>query len=102
MEDEARVLQQRIQAVAIDGRLDQPLERVRGQQCEQQETDCDHTLHRQHPGAKRGWHVAAAYCHKHAEYDQNQNPEQQRPFMVAPRRCQLIEERLGGMRIALT
>src|SRR3546814_7885080 len=50
MQGEADILQQRVQAVAVDRRRRHPLERVGGEQDERQEAGADHPLHRQGAG----------------------------------------------------
>ena len=50
MDREPRVLQQRIQVRAIRRRRDEPLERIRGQQREQQKADAEQPEYADDPG----------------------------------------------------
>ena len=53
MEREARILQQRVEAHAFGRHRKHPLERIGGEQDEQQEADADHRLHGEHARLER-------------------------------------------------
>ena len=67
MKREAAILQDRVEPVAVRRHREQPQERVRGEQDEQQEPDADHRLHRQHPRAQRRRQVDAEHRDRGAE-----------------------------------
>ncbi len=99
VEGEARVLQQRIEIVAVEGRVDETRERVRGEQEEAEEGRGDGGLDRQDPGAQGRRQVAAPPGDHGAEKRQDQHPEQHRALVVAPGSGDLVEHRFERVRI---
>ena len=97
MESEARVLQERIQARAVQRRRPDARERVGSEQREGEEARTDHRLDREHAHLKRLAQAAAEYGDHRAEQRQDQNPEQQGSFMVSPHAGQAVEQRLERM-----
>ena len=96
MEDEAGVLQQRIELAALERRGAQPQERVRGEDREAQERGADQALHRpaRAPAASRAARppnsATAAAIHR-----QDQHPQQHRAFVAAPGRGEAIDPAAG-------
>ncbi len=99
MEGEARVLQERVEVVAVQRRVGQPQERVRGEQQEHQERDRDAGLHAQHQRLEALWQRPAPDRHGGPEDRQDQHPQQQRALVVPPDARDLVDHRLGGMRV---
>ena len=99
MEGERRVLQNRVQAVALDRWRIKPPERIRRQHDEGQEGKADRALNRQHPRPQLQRQITAEDCHGAAIYSQNQYPQNHRAFMVSPYATDLVKQRLGRMRI---
>jgi hypothetical protein len=99
MKGQARILQQGIQTTPIQRHRIKAQKRVGGKQDEQQKADSDHRLHRQ--GASTQLRRNIAPCQRHCQPKQAKNgdPQQQRPFVIAPNTTDFIEHRLIGMRI---
>ena len=99
MEGQARVLQQRVEAVAFDRHRHEPLERVRGEEQEGVEAEPDHRLRGQgrdqgplrQPPLEQGDAGAGNGEHRH--------PEQHRAFVIPPRAGELVEPGLLGMAV---
>ena len=84
MEHHAGILQQRIQIAPFGSGRDQPGERVRGEQQEQQEADADQAHHRQHARGQRVGKIARKDRYGAAPAGEHQGPQQQRSFVQAP------------------
>ena len=95
MEDEAGILQQRVQLRPVQRRRDQPGERVRREQRKGQERHRDHRLHGQHPGLQAGAQIVTKAGDAGAIQRQHQHPQQHRAFVVAPGGRQPIGQRLA-------
>ena len=100
VEGEARILEQRVKAVAVKRRRKQTRERVGREQREAQEANCDPRLNTQDTRAQSRWQIAPECSHRGAEGRQNQNPEQQRTLVIAPHAGNFIEHGFRRMRIA--
>ena len=100
MEDEARVLEQRVQFLSVERGGVEARERVRGEQQEGEERRADHPLHgeraRQQPVAD----TVAEARQPRAEHREDQHPEQHRALVVPPRRGEAVENRLRQVRMA--
>ena len=94
MEGETGVLQQRVQACAVQRRRPDALKGVGGEQREGEEARPDHRLDGQHAGLEGLPQAAAEHCHHCAEQREYQKPEQQRALMVPPHAGQSVEQRL--------
>ena len=100
MEGQARVLEQRIEAAALERRRVEPRERVRGEQQEGIEAE------RRAPPARRAWRSA---CVRRAAARtgpatapatrEHRHPEQHRAFVIAPGAGEFVEPRLGAMAV---
>ena len=99
MGDHAEILQQRVQIAPLFRGRDQPLERARRQQDEQQESDADQTHHAQDPRHHRLRQMAAEHADGEHPEAQDQQPQQHRPFMAAPERGDLVAQRQRARRI---
>jgi hypothetical protein len=99
VEGQARVLQQRVEVLAVRRRRPDPLERVRGEQGKQQEADADQALDGEHPGAQPRRQIASEQRHRRAEQRQDQDPQQQRSLVVAPHARHLVEHGFQRVRI---
>jgi hypothetical protein len=99
MHREADILQHRIEIAALERRLRQPQERIRGHQDEQIERRSDPALHRQHMRAQRQRQIIAEGGDEPAEQCEDRHPQQHRAFVVSPHAGDLVEQRFGGMRI---
>ena len=85
MNNQSGILQQRIQIVAIEGRVrEQSLKRVRCQQRESQKTHCHHAHHTQHPRDHHQREAAAKRRHRSHPAGQNEHPQQERALVVSP------------------
>ena len=94
MEGQAGILEQRVQALALDGRRIEPQERVRGQDDKCQKTDADQPLHRQHPRAQGRRQVTAERRDHQAVDGEDQHPKDHRALVVSPHTGNLVEHRL--------
>ncbi len=86
VEDQADILQQRVEVAAVDRELRQRAgERVGGDDHEQQEAGADHAHHRQHARQRILRQFAAAeHRHRQGPAAEQQRPQQQRTFVRAP------------------
>jgi hypothetical protein len=84
MEGEARVLQQRIEIVAVDRRRDDPQEWVRCHDDEGEKAERDHGLDREHARLQAGRKIAAEGRDQCAKQGQDQDPQHHRAFVIAP------------------
>ena len=99
MRRERRVLEDRIEALAIERRRVEAQERVRGQQHEGEEADPDQGLHREHPCLEGGRQVAPEQRDAAAVEREDPDPQHERALVVAPRGGDLVDQRLGGVRV---
>ena len=99
MEGEAGILQQRIEAVAVERRGRDALEGIRGEQQEGEEADADQRLDREHAAAQGVGQVGAEDRDRGAEQRQDQRPQQHRALVVAPHARDFVDQRLGRMRV---
>ena len=100
MEGEARVLQQRVEPLAVGGRRQHPLEGVRGEKDEQYEADRDQGLDGQRPGAQARRQIASEPRHRRAVHAEDQNPEKHGALVVPPHARDLVQKGFGRVRIA--
>ncbi len=92
--DQARVLQQRVEVVAVGGRArQQPGEGIRGEQQEGQETNTHRAHHRQYPRQHQQWQLAAENRDRRGPETEDQCPQQQGALMVAPYRGEFVDRR---------
>ena len=94
MEDEAGILQQRVQFRAVERHREQALKRVGREQREGKEGDTDHRLHRKNARLQRDAQIVAELRNASAIDRQHQHPQQHGAFVIAPRRRQPIGQRL--------
>ena len=66
---------------------------------EEQEGDADRALHREHVGLAAARQIVAEGRDRRAEQREDQHPEQHRAFVIAPDAGDLVEQRLGRMRV---
>ena len=99
MEGQCRILQDRVEAIAFDGRRVDAQERVGGEHDEEQEGEADRALYRHHAGAQFKRQVLTEERHGSTVESEDQHPEQHRAFVVSPYAADLVEQRLGRMRI---
>ena len=97
MEGEAGVLQQRVQARAVERRRPDARKRVGGEQREGEEARAEHRLDGKHARLERLAQAAAEHRNHRAEQRQDQHPEQQRSFVVSPHPGKAVEQRLERM-----
>jgi len=95
MEDEAGILQQRIQFGSIQRGRKQPLKGVGREQGKGKERNADHRLDREYPSLQAGAKIVPKTGDAGAEYGKDQDPEQHRAFMIAPSRGKSIRQRLA-------
>ena len=93
MEGEAWILQQRVELLPLKRCGREARERVRGEQGEQDEGAADHRLHGEGAGFEARWQIVAEERDQRAEEAEDQHPQQQRPFMLAPGGGDLVDER---------
>ena len=94
MEREAGILKQRVQIAAVGRHREQPRERIRGGDDEQQGAEAEQPLNRQGAGPQAGWQAPAEECDEPAEQRQHEDPQQHRAFVAAPGAGDLVEHRL--------
>ncbi len=99
MDGEAGILQNRIQVAALERRIDDAQERVRSGENEQIEGNRNQGLHAQHVGAQTGRQIAAEQRDQSSEHAEDEDPQQHRALMVSPHAGDLVDQRLGGVRI---
>ncbi len=100
MQDHARILQQRIQIAAVGRGGNQPLERIRNRQHEQEKSQADESHHAENPRTHRRGQLAREERDGHHPDGQDQGPEEQGSFMSAPHGRQPIVQRQVGIRIS--
>ena len=97
MKSERRILQDRVEAIAIKRCGIKAQEGVRGEKQEHKERGTDQSLNTQHPGTQAIGQIAAEESHCGAKGCEDQGPEQHGAFMVSPGACELIDERFGAV-----
>ncbi len=99
MEDQADILQHRIEVAPVDGEVRQRAGKgIRGENNKQQEAEIDHAHHRQHARQRILRHAAAENRHQQRPAAEQQHPEQQRAFVRAPGRSDAVihrQQRVG-------
>ena len=98
MEGERRVLQQRVQRIALERGRVQPLERVGGEDGEGEEHHAQQTLHRRRRSLEPERQAAGARQHR-TETGQDKAPQHQRALVAAPGGGDLVEHRLVGVAV---
>ncbi|KAG0771517.1 hypothetical protein G6F22_016408 [Rhizopus arrhizus] len=93
MDDQPRVLQQRIEVAAFQWHRIQAQERVGGEDQEGEEADADHTHHRQDARLQRCRQVPREQRYRAGPQRQYQCPHQQRAFVRAPHRRIAVDHR---------
>ena len=99
MEGETGVLQDRVDAVAVERSWVEALERVRREHDEGEEAEADHALHGKRVGLESRRQVAAIDRQRRSEQRQDQHPEQHRAFVVRPYAGDFVEEGLRRVRV---
>ncbi len=99
MRGERRVLQDRIEALAVERCRIDALERVGGEQHEGEKAQADEALHRQHPRPERRRQVVAEQRHAGAVERQDPDPKDERALVIAPGGGDLVDQRLAGVRV---
>ena len=99
MERQAGVLQQRVEILAVERRLGQPQERVRGEDDETQKRHPDHRLNAQHPRLESGRKPCPEPRRRRTKTRQDQHPQEHRAFVIAPDTRHLVKQRLQGVRV---
>ena len=99
MEREADVLQQRVEAVALDRGHWQPLERVRAEKQEGVETERDEPLRGERRLHRALGQPALDQRDQRARGRHHRDPQQHRALVVAPRARQLEDHRLHRVRV---
>ena len=84
VEHHARVLQQRVEVAALGGHREQPVERVGGDQHEQQEADGDEAHHAEHARHHLVGQVLARQRHGDRPPGEHEHPQQHRALVRAP------------------
>ena len=84
MEGQARVLQHRVQPLAVRRRGGGAQEGVGSEQDEAEKADRDHALHRQHQGAQGWGQIVAETGDRGATQRKHEHPKQHGAFMIAP------------------
>ena len=98
VEHQARVLQHRVQVLAVGRNLGQARKRVRCDQHEQQETHGHQTEHAEHTRHHHVGQLAREDRHGHHPGAQHQQPQQQRALVTAPDRGDAVngrQQRIG-------
>ncbi|MNZ64235.1 hypothetical protein D3C78_824020 [compost metagenome] len=91
VDDQAEVLQQRVEVVAVGRHVrQQAVERVGSDDQEQQEADADHPHHRQHAGQHLLRQLAGEHRYGEGPAAEDQRPEQQRTLVGAPDGAELV------------
>ena len=99
MDHHPRILQQRIQVASFGRGRHQPVERIRGEEQEEQESHAHPTHHRDHPGEQHRRQVAREERDGERPAGEHQCPQQERAFVRAPGRGEAIVQRQLGIRI---
>ncbi len=99
VEDHARVLQQRIEIVAIAGRRDQPRKRIRREQRERDDACADDAENAEHAAGKLLRLRAATRRDGHRPDREHGDPQQHRAFVPAPSSRCLVEHGQGRVRM---
>ncbi len=106
MEGQRRVLQQRVEIIAIDRRIDQTPERVGGPEQQQQKADTKQSMHAESDIAQAqtarislAVQTATTQGNRRAEDGEHHDPEQKRAFVITPAASDLVQQGLGGMAV---
>jgi hypothetical protein len=99
MDDQAGVLQQRIEIAPIRRGGQQALERIGREQHEHQETDGDEPHHAEHARHHVLRQIAAEHGDRDHPQRQEQHPQQQRTLVAAPDARELVDIRQRRVRI---
>ena len=99
MKGQRRVLQDGVEAIALDGGGIKPDEGIGREHREGQEGGADGALHRQHARLQFKRQVAASQRHGGPENAEDQHPQQHRAFVIAPHAGNFVQQRFGRMRI---
>ena len=94
---EREVLQHRVQVAAVRGCRRQPLERIRGQQDEEQEPGAHDAKDTQHACGERFRELPAEGRNRQRPGRERERPEHERSFMRAPYRREAVERRQRGV-----
>ena len=90
-----RVLEDRVEALAIERRWVEPEERVRGKQHEGEKADPDQRLDAQHPRSERRRQIAPEQGDAGAVEREDPDPQHQRALVVAPGGRDLVDQRIA-------
>ena len=93
MNNHARVLQQRVEVPAVGRHREHPLERVGREKREQDEATAHQPHHAEHPCHHRFVKLFREYRHRQRPQRQDQRPQQDGAFMVAPHRRDAVHQR---------
>ena len=99
MKGETRILQDRIEIAALEWRIGNAQERIRGGENEKLKGGCDPGLHRERIGAKLRRQIAAERRDQRAEQGQDEHPQHHGALVVAPDAGQAIHQRHRRIRI---
>ena len=99
MHGEADVLQHGVEVPALDRRIGQPQERIRGQQDEEIESAGDPGLHREHARAQRQRQIVAERRDHAAEQGKDRDPQDHGALVIAPDAGDLVDQRFQRVRV---
>ena len=99
MDGERGILEDRVQAVALDGRRNQAQEGIGDRDDEEQEERRDQTLDGEHAGLQAQRQVVAENGDRRAEGGEDEDPQDHGAFVVAPHAGDLVDERLFRVRV---
>ena len=99
MHDQAEILQQRIQVIAVRQRRHMAFERVAGEGGEADEADGDHTQRSQRTRHEALGQLVAERGQRHGPQAQGQHPQQQRAFVGAPHSADAVA--LGQLQVGI-
>ena len=100
MDDETRVLQQRVEIAAVGGRRKESFKGVGAGERKQQKASGDQPHHTQHAERKSVREFAAQQRNGEYPSPQHQHPQQQRALVASPNCGQLIVQRQAGIGMA--
>ena len=99
MEDEAEVLEQRVEVPSAGRGGDEAGERVRGEQDEREEAGREEAEHGEHPRRHLARQAPAPCRHREGPPAQDERPEEQRPLVGAPDGGQPVVEGQQHVRV---
>jgi hypothetical protein len=99
VDGEADILQDRVEIVAFEGCGIKAAEGIGSEDGKARECSDQQALRGQHQRQQVLGQVAAEHRHGGAEPDKDQDPEQDRPLVVPPDACDLVDQRLQRVRI---